>query len=188
WKAVWKYFQPQRGGHGSYWYRWSTTNEIEWKENYRLWMQFINEYKNLGGRVCAGSDSGFIFQIFGFGLIRELELLQEAGFHPLEVLRSATSQGAELLGVNEDRGSVDIGKRADLLILQENPLEDFKLLYGTGALRLNDGTGQPEWRRALQYTIKSGIVYDVDQLLAAVRALVNDGWGDDKQDRPPYAR
>src|SRR5690606_27470044 len=48
WKAIWKYFQPQRGGHGSYWYRWSTTNEIEWKENYRLWMQFISEYKNLG--------------------------------------------------------------------------------------------------------------------------------------------
>jgi len=187
WKAVWKYFQPQRGGHGSYWYRWSTTNEIEWKENYRIWMQFINEYKNLGGRVCTGSDSGFIFQIFGFGLIRELELLQEAGFHPLEVLRSATTQGAELLGVNDDRGAVDVGKRADLLILQENPLEDFKLFYGTGALRLNDSTGQPEWRRALQYTIKSGIVYDVDQLLADVRAMVNDGWGDD-QDRPPYVR
>ena len=100
WKSLWKYFQPQRGGHGSYWVRWTTTNEIEWKQNYRIWMQFINEYKNRGGRVCAGSDSGFIYQIFGFGFIRELELLQEAGFHPLEVLRAATSQGADLLGID----------------------------------------------------------------------------------------
>jgi len=93
WKSMWDYFTPQRGGHGSYWYRWSTQNEIEWKENYRLWMAFINEYKNRGGRVCTGSDSGFIYQIFGFGYIRELELLQEAGFHPLEVIQSATMNG-----------------------------------------------------------------------------------------------
>src|SRR5690606_22681033 len=187
WKAVWKYFQPQRGGHGSYWYRWSTTNEIEWKENYRLWMQFINEYKNLGGRVCAGSDSGFIFQIFGFGLIRELELLQEAGFHPLEALRSATSLGAELLGIDHETGSVDVGKRADLLVMDHNPLEDFKLLYGTGAWRLNDQTGQPEWVRALRYTIKAGLIFDVDELLADVRNLANDSWGDDEE-RPPHVR
>jgi len=43
------------------------------------------------GRVCTGSDSGFIYRL-RFGYIRELELLQEAGFHPLEVIRSATSQ------------------------------------------------------------------------------------------------
>lgn len=188
WNAVWKYFQPQRGGHGAYWYRWSTTNEIEWKQNYRLWMQFINEYKNLGGRVCAGSDSGFIFQIYGFGLVRELELLQEAGFHPLEVLRAATSLGAELMGLDEDTGSVDVGKRADLLVHDQNPLQDFKLLYGTGAMRLNDANGQVEWRRSLQYTIKSGIVYDTEQLLADVRAMVRDSWAGDESRRPPHVR
>ena len=53
-------------------------------------MAFINEYKNRGGRVTAGSDNGFIYQTYGFGYIRELELLREAGFHPLEVIRSAT--------------------------------------------------------------------------------------------------
>ncbi|KAG0920005.1 hypothetical protein G6F32_015819 [Rhizopus arrhizus] len=58
WKAVWKYFQPQRGGHGAYWYRWSTTNEIEWKQNYRLWMQFINEYKNLDLRLRLRARTG----------------------------------------------------------------------------------------------------------------------------------
>lgn len=187
WKAVWKYFQPQRGGHGAYWYRWSTTNEIEWKQNYRLWMQFINEYKNLGGRVCAGSDSGFIFQIYGFGFVRELDLLQEAGFHPLEVLRAASSQGAALLGIEDETGSVDVGKRADLLIHDQSPLEDFKLLFGTGAMRLNDDTGQVEWQRALKYTIKGGVVYDTEQLLADVRELVKGSWEGDP-DGPPHSR
>ncbi len=185
WKAIWKYFQPQRGGHGAYWYKWSTTNEIEWKQNYRIWMQFINDYKNRGGRVCAGSDSGFIFQIFGFGLIRELELLQEAGFHPLEVLRAATSQGAALLGIEDDTGSIDLGKRADLLVHHCNPLEDFKLLYGTGAMRLNDDTGAVEWKRSLQYTIRAGVVYDTQELLADVRTMVNDSWSDGDDERPP---
>ena len=109
WKSMARYFVPQRGGHGSYWVRWSTQNEIEWKENYRLWMQFINEYKNRGGRVCTGSDSGFIYQIFGFGYVRELELLQEAGFHPLEVLRAATSEGAALCGIEGETGTVEAG-------------------------------------------------------------------------------
>jgi hypothetical protein len=62
--------------------------------NFRIWMRFLNEYKNRGGRVTTGSDSGFIYKLYGFGYIRELELLQEAGFHPLEVVRSATLWGA----------------------------------------------------------------------------------------------
>lgn len=184
WKSVWKYFQPQRGGHGSYWTRWSTTNEIEWKQNYQIWMQFVNEYKNLGGRVCTGSDSGFIFQIFGFSLIQELELLQEAGFHPLEAIRSATSQGAELLGIDHDTGSIDVGKRADILILDENPLTDFKLMYGTGTLRFEDDTGKAEWRHGLRWTIKSGMIFDVNELLHDVRAMVKESWDDGSGDEP----
>jgi len=172
WAGLWKYFQPARGGHGAYWYRWSTTNEVEWKQNYRLWMQFINEFKNRGGRVCTGSDSGFIFQTFGFGFIREFELLQEAGFTPLEVLRAATIQGAELLGLEDEIGSIEVGKAADLLVHDQNPLSDFKLLYGSGAMRLNDDTNAVEWHRALRYTIRGGVVYDVGELLADVRAMV----------------
>ncbi len=179
WKSMWNYFTPQRGGHGSYWYRWSTTNEVEWKENYRLWMAFINEYKNRGGRVCTGSDSGFIYQIFGFGYVRELELLQEAGFHPLEVIRSATSQGAALCGLENDLGTLEVGKLADVLVHDHNPLTDFKLLYGTGAMRFNDATNGVEWHRGLKYTIKDGVIYDTAELLADVRDLVKASWAED---------
>lgn len=76
---------------------------MAWKENYRLWMTFIKEYKNRGGRVTAGSDSGFIYQLYGFAYIRELELLREAGFHPLEVIRSATLNGAQAIGMEPNR-------------------------------------------------------------------------------------
>ena len=95
--SLWKFYQPSRVAHGSYWFDWTTQDEIEWKNNYRLWMRFLNEYKNRGGKVCTGSDSGFIFKLYGFDYIRELELLQEAGFHPLEVVRAATLCGAEAL-------------------------------------------------------------------------------------------
>jgi imidazolonepropionase len=125
--------------------------------------------------VCAGSDSGFIFQLYGFGLMREFELLQEAGFHPLEVLRAATSHAAELLGIGDETGTVEAGKRADLLVHDENPLGDFKLLYGTGAMRLNDATRSVEWRHCLSATIKDGMVFDPRELLADVEAMVAEG-------------
>jgi hypothetical protein len=174
WPGLWDSFQPNRGAHGAHWFRWSTADEIRWKQNYRLWMAFIEAYKNRGGRVAAGSDSGFIFQTYGFGFIRELEMLQEAGFHPLEVLRAATSQGADLLGLGEEIGIVDVGRIADLLIHDSNPLADFKTLYGTGAMRLDDEDGTVGWTRALRHTIRGGLVYDTAELLEDVRAMVDE--------------
>ncbi len=172
WPGLWSSFQPNRGAHGAHWFRWSTADEVRWKENYRLWQAFINAYKNRGGRVAAGSDSGFIFQTYGFGFIRELEMLQEAGFHPLEVLRAATSQSAELLGLQDEIGVIDIGRAADLLVHDANPLADFKLLYGTGAMRLNEETADTDWSSVLRYTIRDGVIYDVAELLADVREMV----------------
>ena len=56
-------------------------------------MRFVNEYKNRGGRVGLGSDSGYIYNLYGFGYIQEMELFLEAGFHPLEIFWSATLRG-----------------------------------------------------------------------------------------------
>jgi hypothetical protein len=173
WPGLWEFFQPNRGGHGAHWYRWSTADEVRWKENYRLWMAFINAYKNRGGRVVAGSDSGFIFQTYGFGFVRELEMLQEAGFNPLEVLRAATTHGADLLGLGDKIGIVDIGFQADLLIHTQNPLADFKAIYGTGAMRLNDDTNSVSWVRSLETTICDGVVYDTAELLSDVATMVS---------------
>jgi len=169
--SLWRFYRPSRISHGSYWHHWGTEQEIAWRENYRLWMEFVREYKNRGGRVTAGSDSGFIYQLYGFAYIRELELLREAGFHPLEVIRSATLNGAEALGADHLIGTVEPGKLADLAIIAENPLQNLQLLYGTGAIQL---TADNEIVRAggVQYTIKDGIIYDAKQLLADVREMV----------------
>jgi imidazolonepropionase-like amidohydrolase len=172
WPALWRFFQPNPESHGSYFFNWTTQDEIDWKENYRLWMTFLNDYKNHGGRVAVGSDSGFIFQTYGFGYIRELELLQEAGFHPLEVIRAATLHGAEVCGLAEEIGSIEEGKKADLIILRENPLENFKILYGTGTLRLNGVDGEIESFTGIELVIKDGIVYEPARLLKRVREMV----------------
>ena len=135
-------------------------------------MTFINEYKNRGGRVTTGSDSGFIFQLYGFAYIREMELLREAGFHPMEVIRAATLNGAEALRMDDKIGSIQVGKLADFVIVSENPLQNLKVLYGTGAIKLTEDN---EVVRAggVSYTIKDGIIYDAKQLLRDVKAMVD---------------
>jgi dihydroorotase-like cyclic amidohydrolase len=169
--SLWKFFAPNRESHGSYWFNWGTEQEVAWRENYRLWMTFVNEYKNRGGRVTAGSDNGFIFQLYGFGFIRELELLREAGFHPLEVIRSATLNGAQALGAEKDLGSVEPGKYADLVIIDANPLENLQVLYGTGAISVTE-KNEVIRRGGVRYTVKDGIVYDAKKLLEDVRLMV----------------
>src|SRR5258708_16911852 len=113
-RVLWRHFHPSRTDHGSYWFYWTTEDEIAWKQNYRRWMEFINDFKNHGGRVTAGEDAGFSYSLFGFGYIRELELLREACFHPLGVFRTATLNGAQLLGVSKDLGTLDAGQPAVL--------------------------------------------------------------------------
>ena len=171
--SLWKFYEPSKESHGSYWFNWGTEQEVAWKENYRLWMTFVNEYKNRGGRVTTGSDNGFIYQTYGFGYIRELELLREAGFHPLEVIRSATLYGAQALGADKDIGSVEVGKLADLVIIDANPLENLQYLYGTGAIYMND-KNEVVRKGGVKYTIKDGIIYDAKKLLADVKKMVDD--------------
>lgn len=171
--SLWDFYAPSRQSHGSYWFYWTTENEVDWKVNYRLWMTFVNEYKNRGGRVTAGSDSGYIYKLYGFDYIRELELLREAGFHPLEVIRSATLWGAQALGMDREIGSVEAGKLADLIVVEKNPLENLGSLYGTGAIEL-DENNKPARVGGVRYTIKDGIVYDAPKLLADVRRIVKE--------------
>jgi imidazolonepropionase-like amidohydrolase len=89
------------------------------------------------------------------------------------VIQSATLKGAEALGVADQIGSIAVGKKADMVLVGENPLQNFKVLYGTGAIRLNQDNEVVRVGGVL-YTIKDGIVYDAKALLADVRKQVAD--------------
>ena len=162
--SLWKFYAPDRNAHGSYWFDWGTEQEAAWRQNYQLWMRFINEYKNRGGKVGVGEDAGYIYSTYGFGYVQELELLREAGFHPLEVINAATLQGAKILGAADRIGSVQVGKQADLVIIGENPLANLKVLYATGHIKLDPDTNKPVRSGGVDYVVKNGVVYDGEEL------------------------
>jgi len=170
--ALWDWYRPNRDAHGSYWFYWTIEDEIAWKENYRLWMRFVNEYKNRGGLVGVGSDAGYIYNLYGFGYIQEMQLLREAGFSPLEVIHAATLQGAKILGIDDEVGSVQVGKKADFVIVDENPLANLHVLEGTGWIKLNDETGEVERVGGIETVIKDGIVFAGRELRRRIREMV----------------
>jgi imidazolonepropionase-like amidohydrolase len=133
-------------------------------------MAALREFERRGGLIGAGDDAGFIYQMYGFGLIRELELHQEAGFHPLKVIQHVTGNNAKILGVDDRLARIRPGYLADLIVVNGNPLENLKVLYPTGVDEIRDGkvnhTGGVEW------TIKDGIPYHAPTLLADVKAIV----------------
>jgi imidazolonepropionase-like amidohydrolase len=174
--SLMEYYQPNRTNHGSFYYNWTTEDEYAYKQYYKVWEEFLEDFKNAGGHVTTGTDAGFIYQTYGFAYIQELELLREAGFTPLEVIRSATLYGAEELESPKqstvDFGIIRPGTRADMILVDQNPLANLKVLYPTGWMKLNDETGKVERVGGIKYTIKDGIVFDDKQLLEDVAAMV----------------
>ncbi len=151
-----KYFEPNPANHGSYFIGWSSTDEMFWKENYRIGMAALREFEKRGGLIGTGDDAGFIYQMYGFGLIRELELHQEAGFQPL-IVQHATANNARILGQEETHGprSRGIFRRPDRG--QRQSARESQGALSDRHRRIRDGklvhTGGVEW------TIKDGIPY-----------------------------
>jgi imidazolonepropionase-like amidohydrolase len=86
--------------------------------------QIVKTLHAAGVRILAGTDAPMPQVYPGFSLHKELELLVEAGLSPADALRAATIWPAEFLGLSENSGSIAVGKRADLLLLDGNPLDD----------------------------------------------------------------
>jgi imidazolonepropionase-like amidohydrolase len=165
-----EYFVPSPANHGSYHCNWSTRDEIYWRENYKIWMRAVREFAKMGGVVGVGEDAGYIYMMYGFSVIRELELHQEAGFHPIDVIEHATGNNARILGKQDKLGRIKQGYLADLILIDENPLENFKFLYPTGVLDLKDG--KLIRRGGIKWVIKDGIVYHAPTLLEDVKKMV----------------
>jgi imidazolonepropionase-like amidohydrolase len=170
--AVREYFVPNPAHHGSYQWNWTTTDEVFWRENYKIWMKAVKKFAELGGAVGVGEDAGYIYQLYGFALIRELELHQEAGFHPIDVIMHATGNNAQILGMEDKLGRIRTSYLADLILVDGNPLENLKFLYPTGVPDIKDG--KLISRGGVKWTIKDGIVYDTSKMMDDVRRIVRE--------------
>jgi len=87
-------------------------------------LRLVRALNDAGVVLVPGTDSGGSFVIPGFGLHEELALLQRAGLTPFEALRAATVNAAAVLGLGDRKGRVEVGKDADLILVEGEPLED----------------------------------------------------------------
>jgi hypothetical protein len=112
-----------------------------WPKAFALEMAFERAFVKAGGTLLAGLDpTGYGGVIAGYGDQREVELLVEAGFSPVEALKIATLNGARFLGVDQETGSIDVGKAADLVLVTGNPAQDIKDIENV-AIVFKDGVG-----------------------------------------------
>jgi hypothetical protein len=131
------------------------TDSSPWAAAFKKEMEFEREFVKAGGMLLAGLDpTGMGGVVAGFGDQREVELLVEAGFTPLEAIRIATLNGARYLGDADEIGTIAPGKQADLVVIKGDPstkIEDIE---------------------NVEIVFKDGIGYDSAKLTESVRGLV----------------
>jgi len=122
---------------------------------FRKAMEFERAFVRAGGLLIAGLDpTGNGGIVAGFGDLREVELLVEAGFTPVEAIKIATLNGAKFLGEDARIGSISTGKQADLMVVKGNP-----------AATISD-------IEKLEIVFKDGVGYDSEKLIQSVQGLV----------------
>jgi imidazolonepropionase-like amidohydrolase len=163
--AVMEGMWPDSTTHGAFKSEWTTWDEVRWKKNFRIWMDYVGEFHARGGRLTAGSDTS---PWGGIALVRELELMQEAGLHPIDAIRVATTNAYAALGMDEHCG-VRVGCIADLAIVNGNPVDNLKVLYGLGYGFYGIEPADTQWSKGgVRWTIKGGVLYDAPALLREV--------------------
>jgi hypothetical protein len=126
-----------------------------WAEGFAMDMQFERDFVKAGGLLIAGLDpTGIGGVLAGFGDQREVELLVEEGFTPVEAIHIATSNGAQYLGELDRIGTIAAGKQADLVLIKGDP------------------STKSEDIEKVETVFKDGVGYDSAKLIESVRGLV----------------
>jgi imidazolonepropionase-like amidohydrolase len=160
---------PDSGTHGAFKTEWKTSDEIMWKRNFGIWMQWVKAFHERGGLLTAGSDDA---ASGGISMIRELELMQEVGLHPIDVVRVATTNAYQALGWKDHCG-IRVGCKADLAVVNGNPLDNFKLMYGRGYGYAGLMPPDQLWKQGgVAWTIIGGTAFDAQGLLREVEGYV----------------
>lgn len=168
--SLWGWNLPDPAWHGAFHYDWTSDDEYNWTQAFRLWGDMINEFNRRGGRVAFGTDDNYIWATPGFSTIRELQLTRETGMSTLDVLKSATLNSAITLG-EPGLGLVRPGYKADLLLVDGNPAANLKYLYSFGDLAL-DKDGKMFRTQGIVHTIKDGVVMNNVRLMEEVEKMV----------------
>jgi hypothetical protein len=156
---------PDSSRHGAFHTEWKTSDEVRWKNNFRIWMDWVREFHERGGLLTVGTDTS---PWGGVAIVREMELLQEAGVHPIDIIRAATTNAYQVLGM-EDHCGVRVGCVADLAVINGNPIDNLKVMYGLGFGFFGIVPPDEQWRHGgVKWTIKDGLVYDAQALLREV--------------------
>jgi imidazolonepropionase-like amidohydrolase len=117
------------------------TPNSPWVKVFKLEQDFEHAFVQQGGTLLAGLDpTGYGGVIAGYGDQREVELLVEAGFTPLQAIQIATLNGARFMGEDKRIGSIEAGKAADLVLIAGNPAQDIKDIENV-ELVFKDGVG-----------------------------------------------
>jgi len=128
-----------------------------WAAAFRKEMEFERAFVQMGGQLLAGTDpTGVGGVLAGFGDQREVELLVEAGFTPLEAIHIATENGAQFLGESARIGTIAPGKLADLVVIKGDPSRKIEDIEN------------------VELVFKGGIGYDSAKLIESVRGIVGD--------------
>ncbi|HTC45977.1 MAG TPA: amidohydrolase family protein [Candidatus Aquilonibacter sp.] len=126
-----------------------------WPAAYQKELEFEYAFSKAGGLLLAGLDpTGMGGVIAGFGDQREVELLVEAGFTPLEAIHIATANGAQFLGALDRIGTIAPGKQADLVVIKGDPSKKIEDIEN------------------VETVFKDGIGYDSAKLIESVRGVV----------------
>ena len=131
------------------------SKDSPWPEMFKKEMQFEYAFAKAGGLLLAGLDpTGYGGVVPGFGDQREVELLVEAGFMPVEAIKIATLNGAQWLGVGDAIGSIAAGKQADLVVIKGDPSHNISDIEN------------------VEMVFKDGVGYDPAKLLESTRGKV----------------